>query len=472
MNPPLDSSGTAGLWRRLATLALVIVALGLPVNDLVRAALLVIATVVIFVGAVTPRLAAWAVAAGVVALAVLGQTLFPAPRIEEGHNVFIVDGPGGALERGLPADAFRLMAAEFDARLAAGTPLRARLAQSCWRDMGFPDAPFAFSADGSYQRPAFSRRVTGIEFADPVWLRLGFINELRYNWTSASDIQRNTRVRGIDSVLHPWRLDMPFFVMFRFPADFVGSRLCFQGQSAVGCGVDGNFAAWRQAEVACRPIEAADVGRRIFGLSIAAPLAMSLETPPTMQMRRLVEPGLALIAVCAVLMLLVRWRQRQVKLPLALIGLSLIVVLLNDASFIGGVRPFDGGDDGLFYDSVSRVILRHLLNGEHAAALEGGEKIFFYGGPGLRYLLAIQHLIFGETYLGHFAAMLVLPFVVSMIFARFFRATVALALTMNFIAIPIAAVFGTTFFQYGQMGGTRLRRSGGRGRSSSPASSC
>ena len=52
------------------------------------------------------------------------QTLLPAPRIEEGHNVFIVDGRGGALAAGiagrrLPSDGRRIRRA-----LSAGTPLR------------------------------------------------------------------------------------------------------------------------------------------------------------------------------------------------------------------------------------------------------------------------------------------------------------------------------------------------------------
>src|SRR6185437_11587002 len=175
LNAITDRGDTAGLWRRLAALALVVAALGLPINDLFRALLLLIAAVVIFVGVVTPRWEAWAITAVVVALAMIGQAQFPAPRIEEGHNVFIVDGPGGALEQGLPAEAFRMMAAEFDTRYP---PERrcAHGALGCWRDQGFPDRPFAFSADGIYQRPAYSRGVVGIDFADPIWLRLGFIN--------------------------------------------------------------------------------------------------------------------------------------------------------------------------------------------------------------------------------------------------------------------------------------------------------
>ena len=119
----------------------------------------------------------------------LGQVFLAAPRIEEGHNVFLVDGPGGALEQTLPGEVFRFMQAAFDAQYP---PERrcGRETPGCWRGQGLPDRPFAFSADGIYDQARYSRRVTGIDFADPTWARLGFINDARYNWYGASDVSR------------------------------------------------------------------------------------------------------------------------------------------------------------------------------------------------------------------------------------------------------------------------------------------
>ena len=90
-------------------------ALGLPVNDLYRSILLLLTTVAVLVGSLSRDHLVWLAAAAVAALTIFGRTVFPAPLIEEGHNVFIVDGPGGALERELPAGPYRLMAAEFNA---------------------------------------------------------------------------------------------------------------------------------------------------------------------------------------------------------------------------------------------------------------------------------------------------------------------------------------------------------------------
>ncbi|TMJ92006.1 MAG: hypothetical protein E6G76_01680 [Alphaproteobacteria bacterium] len=473
-------------WLKLAALVLVIAALGLPVNDLFRYALLVIATVVVAAGTMrgacvgTLALALrdarhsasedarkraygsllrtrarllsmtagtrWGLAIAAIALCIVGQILFPAPRIEEGHNVFIVDRPGGALERGLPREAFRIMAAEFDATYP---PARRCAPQEigCWRGQGFPAQAFAFSADGMLEHPASSRHVTGINFGDPVWLRLGFINELAYNWNSqASDVARAQRDRRSLAFLHQWRLTMPWFVMYRFPADFVGSALCWRGE-VIWEGAEEKFEPVTHASMQCRTLTPEDIGRRIFGVAIAHELAMRLVPTWEVRLRQLLPPALALVASAGVLALLVRVRGRRLVLPFALIAATLLVALLNDASFIGGVRPFDSGDDGLVYDGYARIMLRQLVAGDIAGALEGVEPVFYFT-PGLRYLRAAEHVVFGESYLGYLSLILLLPFLVFALFRRFVPLAWALALTAIFAAIPVGVGFGSSLVQY------------------------
>src|SRR5262245_28298576 len=130
-------------------------ALGLPINDLFRYALLVIATVLIVVGPLSMRLGRWLGAVAVVVLCVVGQLWLAAPRIEEGHNVFIVDRPGGALEAALPSEAFRRIVAQFDATYPPARRCSPRI-HGCWRGQGCTDAAFACCAAGVSPRPASS----------------------------------------------------------------------------------------------------------------------------------------------------------------------------------------------------------------------------------------------------------------------------------------------------------------------------
>jgi hypothetical protein len=435
-------------WIKLAALILVVEGLGIPINDLFRYALLVIAAVVIVVGTLSVRRGPWLGAVAIVVLCGFGQLWLAAPRIEEGHNVFLFDAPGGALEAGLPAEAFRAMAAEFDAKYPR--PRRCDTAQDgCWRGQAFPERVFAFSADGIYDRSPYSRLVAGIDFADPVWLRLGFINEQGYNWNSqVSDLERASRDRRSLALVHRWKLAMPWFVMYRFPADFVGSSLCWQGD-VLWEGADQHFETVPHPSMQCRTLTQADVGRRIFGVAIKQepPLAMRFVPTASLRLRQLMEPGLALIATIAVLGLLVRVEPRRLVLPFALITITLIVAFFDDASFIGGVRPFDSGDDGLVYDGYARTMLQQLIAGDVAGALEGGEKVFYFT-PGMRYLRAAEHLLFGETYLGYLSLVLLLPFLAFAMFRRFLPLRWALALTLVFAAVPIGTLFGSSLVQY------------------------
>jgi hypothetical protein len=154
-----------------------------------------------------------------------------------------------------------------------------------------------------------------------------------------------------------------------------------------------------------------------------------------------------LIGSFAVLALLVHVRGRRVVLPFALITVTLLVAMFNDLSFLGGVRPFDSGDDGLVYDGYARMMLRQLIAGDVAGALAGVEPVFYFT-PGLRYLRVAEHLIFGESYLGYLSLVLILPFLVFALFRRFLPLTWALALTLVFAAVPVGVLFGSSLVQY------------------------
>ena len=446
---PSDAAQRFRLVLKLIVLALMIGAIGLPINDLFYYLLLVIAVIVLAVSRVTSRRRLWAVAIVIVLAAIAARTAIDAPRIEEGHNIFLPDGANNALVTDLPPDVYRAMATEFDRAFPAanrckpGTPL-------CWQNSERPKRVYAFSFDGIYDKPAYSRRVTGIDFSDAEWQRLGFVNELTYNWhtISKNDVSRGHRRRGLTGLLYPWHIAMPHFVMFSFPAAYVGSQLCWQG-TVLWEGSGESFASLPHAEFACRELASGDVGKRVFGLAISpnSPLAMTLRPTTAIRLIQLLQPATALVVVVALLLLLLRWNPRRLVLPLTFIGLSLVVILANDATLLGGVRLFDGGDDGLVYDGWSRIMAQQLLSGDIVGALKGIEPVFYFT-PGSRYLRTAEHLVFGETYFGYVSLLLLLPFLVFYLFRRCFTARAALAIVLIFIAIPVGALFGSTFYLY------------------------
>jgi hypothetical protein len=438
-----DAAG--GGWHRLGVLILAVIVVGLPINNAIDYAALLIVVLIVTCGNVRTRPHAWLGAVGVVFFVVLGQQLLSPPRIEEGHNVFL---PSAELEKAVPGDVYRQMLTEFDAQYPVARRCDPKQL-GCWQSGGFPDRPFAFSADSVWRKTNASRTTTALDFDDPVWLRLGFVNDFRYNWTSGNDVTRATRDRRFWMGWHRWHLTMPWFEMIRIPADYVGGVLCWRG-TVMWESENERFTRWPGE--GCRAIEVGDGGRRVFGIAIIPEtLAMRIDPPWTVWARQLLIGTLAFAGLAGLVITLVCIRRSWTILPLAAVGLSALVIAIDDASFLGGVRPFDGGDDGLFYDGVGRSILQQLVNGDLAGFLHGGESVFYYGGPGLRYFRAVEHIFFGESYLGYLSLVLLFPFLVYRLFRRFLPSDWSLALIFVFIAIPVGAIFGTSFVHYAQL---------------------
>lgn len=431
---------------RAAALLLVVAALGLPINQLSSYAVLLIAAVLVLGGRVLRRPAAWCAAVVAIAIAIVLPLLLAPPAIEEGDNVFL---PGGVLEHGLPVPVYQQMLAQFDALYPPSVRCDGKT-DGCWQASG-PERTYGFAADGIFSKTPYSRAVNTIDFSDPVWLRLGFVNDLRYNWlTKAPDVHRVDRNRAFWMGLHRWTMTMPWFAMYRFPVDAVGGRLCWRGD-VLWPAADGGYALLSHITSECRTLAAGDAGRMIFAMAIRpGTLAMTWHPPAMVQARIVVCALVRLLAGIGVLILLVRARAADVMRPFVLIGLALVVVAIGDASFIGGWRPMDGGDDGLFYTGTGRLILQNALDGNITAALIGGEKVYYYGGPGLRYFRALEMVVFGDTNLGYLSVILAMPVIVLALFRRFLSERFAWRLALIFTVLPVGAIFGTSFFHYAE----------------------
>lgn len=436
-------------WRKAAVFALAVAAVGLPVNVVWAYGLLLIAAVLILSGEIRRGARRWAGAIAACAFAaLLPHLIAPAP-IVEGENVFLPGKPGNVLERGLPKDVYAFLGRAFDAAYPPAARCTRERLPTCWDGMAFPDRLYAFSADGVFGSGGASREVARIDFADPVWLRLGFVNDLGYNWgTDAPDVHRGDRDRRFWMGFKRWHIAMPFFLMYEFPAAYAGSDLCWRGD-VLWPDAAGRYTPLPHADMSCKRVRPDDTGRPIFAAAIAPEsLAMRLDPPRGVQIRHAILALAAFAAVAAAVLLLVRIRPRKALPVFILAGLALVVIAIDDMSFIGGWRPMDGGDDGLFYTGMGRRILQHLLAGDVRSALMGGEAVYYYGGPGLRYFRALEGIAFGDTNLGYLSVVLAMPWLVWRLFARFVSENFAWRVALLFTALPFGEIFGTSFFHY------------------------
>jgi len=434
---------TLAPWRRLGlrlgVIVLALVVLRLPIHDLFRYAMLMIAAVLVFTGTVTMSWRRWLAALLVAGLAAAGLAAWPAPRIDEGYNFFF-SGPRAAADLKLPPDVAQLLGSQFAAEYPS--------AHRCNDTFPHPQG-FAFSADALYDHPAFSRRVTGINFSDPVHLRLGDINKLNYNWVEGRcNVKRFKRDRHSLNLFDRYRLLFPTYLVYRLPADFVGSRLCWRGTVLWPRG-EAHFDVIDHATTACRDLTAGDIGHRLYAVSIkrSERLAMSLHASAEAQLRRALEYGLMFAGVFAIVLSLVKVNAGRLRLPATIIALTLLVAVVIDINFIGGFRPLDDGDDGFTYEGYTRAMVHHVLNGDIVAALRGEESVYFFT-PGLRYFRTLERFLFGDTYFGYLSVILMFPFIVLALFRRFLPQRWALVMLLAFVATPVGALFGSSLFYY------------------------
>lgn len=436
--------GGRRLLLRIGVLVLAALVIGLPFNGLFKYGLALILTVAVFAGTVRTGWKRWLAAAGVAVVVVGMHVLAPAPRIDEGFNVFI---PGAAMEKTLPADVLRALTAQYNRQYPPEKRCNDQ-SRGCWRPEG-SSSGYSFSSDAIYDRSPLSRRVLDISFSDPVDLRIGEINEIDYNWPdNASDLKRFERDRKSLNLFDRYRVTFPLFVAWRFPPEFAGSNLCWRG-TLLWPGAGDRFETITNPEMTCRALRAEDAGRTIFAASILPEpkLAVTLRSTLRIQLQRAFEFGLTALGALAIGLLLLRVERRRIVLPVLLIALTVIITVVVDWQFIGGFRPLDAGDDGYTHEGYSRYIVRHLLAGDIIAALRGQEAIYYFA-PALRYWHTLEHFLFGDTFLGYFSIILLLPFLVLMLARRFLPIRWALAFTVIFTAIPVGTAFGSSLVDY------------------------
>ncbi|MDB5602263.1 MAG: hypothetical protein JWN71_4307 [Xanthobacteraceae bacterium] len=443
---------TSAMWRqlglRLGVLVLVVAVLGLPIHDLFRYGVLVAAAVVAFTGAVTLDGKRWLAAVAVALAAWVALAVWPAPRVDEGYNFFF-PGPESVKALALPDDVAQVLGRQFNEQYPPATRCD-NTTNGCCADGSFPKAEgHAFSSDAMYQRPAYSRQVLGIDFHDPVSLRLGEINGAAYQWEHGwCNIERFVRDRHSLNIFDRFRLTFPLFMVYRFPADFVGSTLCWRG-TVMWEGAAGRFEQIDHRDQACRELRADDAGRRIYALSVKPELrlGMNLRASTDVQSRRALEFTVMLGAAIGILLLLVAVDWRRLRLPALVIALTVLAAMVIDIQFLGGFRPLDDGDDGFTYEVYARKIVQAVLAGDPITALIGAEPVYYFT-PGFRYFRAIERFLFGDTYLGYLSVIFALPFLVLALFRRFLPNGWAIVMVLLFVATPLGALFGSSLFYY------------------------
>lgn len=442
----------AAVMPGLALLTLSVLILGIPINDFWRFLLLTMAVMVVCFGTVRLEPLRWLIALAIALTVVVVDWLFPGPRIEEGHNVYIPVGASLQLfERDLPPEAHRVMLEIFDrAYLKEGVQLPG--SAEWWsypqfqRPGRFAEQAFAPSADALWGRPKYSRTVDAVDFGSQNQVRLDVINSKWFNFYQKRGPHFpdnfNTTARIERSV-------MPFFVMVEINQTVVGGAVCWRGD-VLWEQESGQFSLKRNIERSCADVAPQDVGKRVFALAIAPDAPRDFALQPNLQQRLFLWFKLLLRSVGLLLVLysLVRIDAPvQLLLPAAAVAATLLTTLLYWPDLVFGFRTHDGGNDGLTHELLGFGISQAAAHGDFWNALRGGEAVFFYM-PGLRYFRAVEDFLFGSSGFGIVLCTMFIPIFLFFLLRRLLPLRWSMALTIIFLFIPIFERFGFAQFLY------------------------
>ena len=424
---------------RIAAGVFVAAAIGLPVLDTWEALLLVASLFLVVFSAGRPERWRLAAAAAIV-LAIVGvKAVLPRADIAEAHNVFMLLGDGGPLQRGLPPEIFASWQAQFE-RLH---PRTAEVPPFSWRaHAAEPKSLFVQSADSIWRTPKYSRQVDAIDFTTLGEFRGAFANDITYNFW-AGDLSRDS---------------LPFYVMYELTPASAGSRLAWQGQ-LFWEGEGGRFEEVVHAEPASREIVPADAGRRVYAAFFPArDQARRFRLEPSTQLTAStwLRIGLTVAGSFAVLWLMVRPRWGSYLRGLTMFALAwwlmFTYVDLSGRHFLGrDYPPHGGGDDGLVHDGWGHSMALLARQGDVVEALKGSEAVYWFT-PGMRYVRMLEKLIFGDTNLLYALWLACVPLAMFYLLRHFVRVRWAWILTAGFCLMPVGNLSYLQYVTNGRIG--------------------
>ncbi|WP_115935898.1 hypothetical protein [Aestuariispira insulae] len=376
--------------------------------------------------------ARWLLAlAGLVAGKAILLTL-PAYDIRESHNIFLPPPHGEVLQRELPPAVHQALMTAFYEHYP-DTKRCSKERDGCWLNHAGVDRLYSASFDSRSVQPGWSRKVSTIDFNGLAEFRGGFVNQVRYNWQSPySDVKRE---------------EMPFFVRYDWPDDIPGSRLCWRG-SLVWPDGQGGYLQQTHHEKDCRLLTETDAGSHVFAIGIPANnLAISLEKTGLLAASDGLRVFIPFVIAALVFWLLIQPNWKSLTVPGLILLAAIVFTAIKTPWMFGDYLPLGGGGDGLAHEGFARSVAEGLLNGDWQQAARGRSDIFYYM-PGLRYLLAAEKMLFGDTHFGYLALLLLWPLLIYHLFRNYLPTSWAVTIIIAFFIASGLKDWGLYYGEY------------------------
>ena len=294
--------------------------------------------------------------------------------------------------------------------------------------------PWAFSADAFFDTPKMTRAIKNINFNNRFDIRVGVLNNAKYNYFGNN--------LGSSGAYYP------LIFSFLLPNTFNDDQLCWKGKLLIE--ENNQWIEYFSKEIKCIILNknywANNKYLNIYALDFDENYQLSIKIE---NKKHTLIYLLSIFSAIIILLLLTNLN----RYDFALIGLSVscILIYMADQHFRGGHpssfsgMPYMGrGNDGLTHYSFARGMVEALYNNNIREWFRGSEDIF-YMMPGMRYLLATSMIFFGESIFGLLIIISLTPLVIRSLLQRIFNKKWELIMLSCFFIIPIFEAFG--FYQ-------------------------
>ena len=244
----------------------------------------------------------------------------------------------------------------------------------------------------------FIRKIKNINHNDLSSAKIGMINNLDLNW---SDWKNNSDIK---------RYNAPYFIIYTFnDKKYNNSKLCFKGNGII---INKKFKHIHHKTNNCLKV---NQGLEILVYNFNSKLDIVLKKNTYIKLLDFLN--LFINFIC--LILIIKIFIKKINLSL-LIKLTSIVVFssaiissiyFKRKVFEYGYNPLEAGMDGLVHEGLSKILSLNLININFYEYFRGGENIFYFM-PGLRYILSLDNIIFGNNFNGIIIIIIFFPLIV------------------------------------------------------------
>ena len=301
----------------------------------------------------------------------------------------------------------------------------------------------AFSSDNLFYKSKFTRNVNSINFSSREELRIGQINTISYNLVFDRKLRR----------------ELPYYVLYEIPNLYKNSKICGKGNIYYAYDSNSllennikNLEYQKLLSGECITLSKNYQNFYLIGYSINQNDNLEIKLKKNIKYTALYLFNILSIVFFIFIFSKIFFFQKDlfekkhIVFFMSLIS-TLIFIFLKDPNILMGLRYFRGGADGLFHEFQAYEIIRNLYNNNLVESLRGGANIFYFM-PGLRYFIAFNKIIFGETSYGHLIVGLLLPVYLYKLISNIVSEKIAFYSIISFLFIPIFENMGFGHFNY------------------------